>query len=81
MVPLIPVPPLTMSAPLLMAVEAVELLMVVTPEILVVLSVELLVTDKLLKVLVAAPDEVIPFVKVASPRMVPLPLISKLPPT
>ena len=74
--PLIPAPPVTMSAPLFIAVEAVALEMVVIPDILVVLSVEVCPTDKLLKLLVAVPVAVIPFVKVASPRMNPLPVIS-----
>ena len=74
--PLIPVPPVTMSAPLFIAVEAVALEMVVMPEILVVASVEVFCTVKLLNVFVAVPAAVIPLLKVASPRILPEPVIS-----
>ena len=74
--PLMPVPPVTMSAPLFIAVEAVALEMVVMPAILVVLSAEVCPTVKLLKVLAAEPDAVIPLLKVASPRILPLPVMS-----
>jgi hypothetical protein len=71
-----PAPPATTSAPLLIAVEAVALEMVVIPAILVVASVDVCATVKLLSVLAAVPEAVIPLVKVASPRIVPLPVIS-----
>ena len=49
--PPMPVPPLTISAPVLVALEAVELEIVVTPEMLVAASVEVFCTVTLLSVL------------------------------
>ena len=46
------------------------------PEILVVASVEVFCTVKLLNVFVAVPAAVIPLLKVASPRILPEPVIS-----
>ena len=74
--PPMPTPPLTTSAPLLIALELVALEMVVIPAILVVLSVDVCPTDKLLSVLAAVPVAVMPLVKVARPLMNPLPVIS-----
>ena len=74
--PPIPTPPLTISAPLPLAVDAVALETVATPEMFVVLSVDTLLTVTLLSVLAAVPDDVIPFVNVASPLIKPLPEIS-----
>ena len=78
--PPMPVPPLTISAPLVVAEEAVALVMLVTPDILVVASVEVFCTVILSSVLALVPEAVMPLAKEAAPVCAEVPVTLSVPP-